>query len=70
MNTLWKLQALGELLQLEADGLVLPMPAYQIVEIESQGGVVDLVTGKILWGAAEGHTFKLTDKGKEHVDQT
>ena len=68
MKDLWKLQALGELLQLERDGLTLPMPAHQIVEIESQGGVVDLETGQVTWGAADSDTFTVTEKGREQCD--
>ena len=68
MNYLWKLQALGELLQLERDGLTLPMPAHRIVEIESQGGVVDLETGQVTWGTADSDTFTVTEKGREQCD--
>lgn len=64
------LLSLGELLQLQAEGVKLPFPPERIIEIEAQGGVVDLDTGQILWGAADGHTFKLTEKGKEYVDQS
>lgn len=59
-----QLRALGELLQLESEGLSLPYPAHQIIHIEANGGVVDLDTGEILWGAADTHTFTLTEEGK------
>jgi len=64
------LLSLGELLQLQSEGVNLPLPPERIIEIESQGGVVDLETGEILWGAADGHTFTLTEKGREYVDQS
>lgn len=48
-----KAQSLAELYELEAEGVALPMPAAQIVEIESMGGMVNLVTGKVLWNGTE-----------------
>lgn len=62
-------KALGELLQLQAEGVKLPYSPERIIEIEQQGGVVDLDTGEILWGAADGDSFRLTEKGREHVSE-
>lgn len=58
------IKALGELLQLQSEGLKLPYSAQQIIEIESRGGVVDLETGVIHWGAADSHTFTVTEEGQ------
>lgn len=56
--------SLGELLQLQSEGVSLPLSVDQIIDIEAMGGIVDLETGDIYWGAADSHTFTLTEKGK------
>lgn len=44
---------IAELQALEAEGVTLPLPVEQIIEIEDAGGMVNLDTGKILWNGTE-----------------
>lgn len=46
-------QRIAELQALEADGVTLPLPVEQIIAIEDAGGMVNLETGKVLWGGTD-----------------
>ena len=62
--TLQQHAQLNELKELEASGVQLPMPAEQILWIESQGHLVDLTTGEIIQGGAT-ERIAITEAGKE-----